>query len=349
MENIQKRRNFIKSIGVLSVSAFAGSVGFSACKTKPKIDKREAVFNLINGTKTPNYTPTGFFVHFGDGYKTGDAAVNKHLEYFNAINMDFVKIQYEAEFPKLSTIKKPEDWAKMPLYTKEFYEKQLYVVKELVNKGKKMAPVIATLYSPFMSAGHTATGELLTEHLKQDPENVKKGMDIIAESTMIYVKECIKLGVDGFLASTQGGEGFRFQDPAIFKNYVKPYDLIAMNEINSACACNILHICDYVGDYNDLSPFQDYPGHIVNCDMMVSDKKMTPKEIHGMFKRPVFGGMEKRGPISKENENDLKASVREVLEKAPEQFILGAECALLGEIDWKQVRLAVDIAHGEVS
>jgi uroporphyrinogen decarboxylase len=342
MENLQNRRHFLRTLGLVASTTLLNS---SNLFSKPKINKREAVFNLIKGEINKNYTPVGFFVHFGDGYKVGDAAVNRHLEYFRAIDMDFVKIQYESEFPKLTSIKKPEDWAKMPLYGKDFYEKQLYIVKQLVKKGKKLAPVIATLYSPFMCAGHTVGSDLLTEHMKHDPESVKKGMEIIAESNMIYAKECIKLGVDGFLASTQGGEAFRFQDPTIFKNYVKPYDLRLMNEINEACSCNILHICDYVGDYNDLSPFYDYPGHIVNCDFLVGDKVMAPKEIAHLFNRPVFGGMEKRGPISKENPEDLKMAVKSVLENAPDRFILGAECALLGKIDWKQVRLAVDIAH----
>ena len=251
----QNRRKFLWSMGALSLTAISGSWAFSSSKKAgKKVNKRDVIYSLIEGKVNEDYIPSAFFVHFGEGFKTGDAAVNRHLEYFNSIDMDFVKIQYEAEFPLLKSVKKPEDWAKMPFYKKDFYEKQLYVVKELVKKGKKQAPVIATLYSPFMSAGHSVTGDVLTEHLKMDPEKVKKGMDIITESTLIFANECIKLGVDGFLASTQGGEGFRFKDPSIFKEYVKPYDLTVMNRINEACSCNVLHICDYVGDYDDLSP-----------------------------------------------------------------------------------------------
>jgi uroporphyrinogen decarboxylase len=197
-----------------------------------------------------------------------------------------------------------------------------------------------------MSAGHSATGEVLTDHLKADPEKVKKGMDIILESTLIFANECIKLGVDGFLSSTQGGEGFRFKDPSIFDTYVKPYDLVLMNRINEACECNVLHICDYVGDYDNLAPFTDYPGQIVNCSMKVANKMLQPSDIHAQFNRPVFGGLEKRGPISMDNPELLTEEVRRVLKQAPEQFILGAECALLGKIDWKQVRKVVDMAHG---
>jgi len=349
MDNyLQNRRRFLQSLGLISATALTSSWTLPRINSRLKVDKREAVFNLIQTGKNQGYTPSGFFVHFGEGFKTGDAAVQKHLEYFNAVDIDFVKIQYESEFPLLSSIQKPEDWSKMPFYKKDFFESQLYVVKELVKKGKKSAPVIATLYSPFMSAGHSVTSEVLTEHMKQDPERVKKGMEIITESTLIFARECIKLGVDGFLASTQGGEGFRFQDPAIFKNYVKPFDLAVMNEINDACSCNVLHICDYVGDYNDLSPFVDYPGHIVNCSMKVGNEMLHPQDIYDQFKRPVFGGLEKRGAISTASASNLKSEVTDVFKNSPEGFVLGAECALLGDIDWKQIRLAVDLAHNQV-
>ena len=196
-----------------------------------------------------------------------------------------------------------------------------------------------------MSAGHSVGGDLLTEHLKTDPEKVKKGMEIITESTLIFANECIKLGVDGFLASTQGGEGFRFQDPRIFTNYVKPYDLAVMNRINEACDCNVLHICDYVADYEDYTPFVDYPGHIVNCSMKLGNSLLQPSEVSQQFKRPVFGGLEKRGPISKDSQSSLVHTVNSVLNQAPEEFILGAECQLLGDINWNLVRDGVDPAN----
>ena len=146
------------------------------------IDKRAAVLGLISGEDIGDYVPTGFFVHFGKGYQWSDAAVDRHLEYFKAIDMDFIKIQYEALFPSIDTIKKAEDWAQMPLYKKDYYKEQLYVVEQLVKKAKKLAPVIATYYSPFMCAGHSVTSELVTDHMKQDPESVKKGLEIITES-----------------------------------------------------------------------------------------------------------------------------------------------------------------------
>jgi uroporphyrinogen decarboxylase len=128
-------------------------------------------------------------------------------------------------------IEKPEDWCKMLLYGRDFCDNQLYIAKSLIKAGKKEALVIMTLYSPFMCARSTVGGEeRITAHIKEAPDKVKKGMEIITESLMTFVKGCIELGIDGFYASTQGGESHRFLDPVYFNTCIKPYDLLLMEE-----------------------------------------------------------------------------------------------------------------------
>jgi uroporphyrinogen decarboxylase len=291
------------------------------------------------------YVPAAFFIHFDKTCHFGQAAVEKHLEYFRYTNMDFVKIQYEQKFPLIADIKRAEDWKKMPLYKLDFYEPELEAVKGLVKAAKRDALVLVTLYSPFMCAGHTTSLPQLTVHLHENPEQVRKGLQIITESLMLFVKECISMGVDGFYTSTQGAETGRFKDPGLFKKYIKPFDLVLMDEANRSSIFNILHVCDYHGSYSDLSPFLDYPGHIVNCNPQLTSGELTWKEISQMFRRPCMGGMDRHGAITSWSKERIhKAAVR-VLNEAPYPFILGADCTLPGDINWENIKTAVGAAH----
>ena len=190
--------------------------------------KRDAVLSLLSPNSQPPYVPAGFFLHFDPSCHRGSAAIDKHLEYFRYTDMDFVKIQYEAKFPFRPELRRPEDWANMPLLGIDFYRDQLEVIAGLVNAAKRDALVIVTLYSPFMCAAHTTrdperTGsELVVDHIREDPEKVTKGMAIITESLMLFVRECVRLGVDGFYASTQGGEADRIHDEALFNQCIRP-------------------------------------------------------------------------------------------------------------------------------
>jgi uroporphyrinogen decarboxylase len=309
------------------------------------VNKRDEMLSLLDEKRALPYVPAAFFLHFGAQFHMGRAAVEKHMEYFHYTGMDFVKIQYEKSFPRLPDITKPEAWSKMPLYGRDFYDEQLQVVGDLVQAAKKEALVIVTLYSPFMCAGHTTSQATLTDHLNRDPEAVRRGLEVISDSLMIFVRACIELGVDGFYHSTQGGEAGQFQRKDTFERYIKPYDLRLMEEINQRCPFNILHICDYVMPYDDFSPFLDYPGQIVNSPLDLGDKTLTPSEAAQMFKRPFMGGLERKGELVTGKPEQIAELVEDVLSDAPDRFILGADCTVPSDTPWDNLKLAISTAH----
>ncbi len=309
------------------------------------MNKRDVVLSLLDASSQLPYSPAGFFLHFPPEFHQGQAAVDKHLEFFRHTGMDFVKIQYERVFPHIPDIRRPDDWAKMPSYPLDFFEGQLKAVEGLVKAVKHEAVIVQTLYSPFMCAGHTASDALLTEHLNQEPDKVCKGLEIITESLQLFVRACIKLGVDGFYTSTQGGEAGRFHDPNVFDQYIKPYDLVLMDEINRDCPFNILHVCDYQRDYDNFSRFLDYPGDIVNCPLKVGDKTLTPKEAAQLFKRPYMGGLERKGVIASGIPEQIRQAADSVLREAPDHFVLGADCTVPSDTPWDNLKAAIDAAH----
>jgi uroporphyrinogen decarboxylase len=309
------------------------------------MNKRDAVLSLLDKDHTSDYIPAAFFLHFDPAFHFGQGAVEKHLEFFQYTGMDFLKIQYELVFPHIPEIQRPDDWQKMPFYDLDFYEKQLKVVEGLVEGTKKDALVLLTLYSPFMCAEHTTSNQILTNNIKENPAKVKHGMEVITDSLMLFVKECIRLGVDGFYHSTQGGEHGRFDDPALFNQCIRPYDLALMEEINRLCIFNILHVCDYRLPYSDLTPFLDYPGHVVNTNLELVDAKISPQDVEKMFGRPVMGGLDRLDVIAHGTEAEVKDAVVQVLRGAPKRFILGADCTVPSDTNWDNLRTAVSLAH----
>lgn len=305
------------------------------------MNKRDTMLSLIHEEALPEYIPAAFFLHFDSAYHQGQAAIEKHLEFFRATAMDFVKIQYEQPFPASTPIHKPEDWAHAPRCSQDFFEAPIRVVEGLVKAAGSDALVIMTLYSPFMWAAHLAD---ITSHLRENPEAAKKGLEIMAENVLTFVRGCKGVGVDGFYASSQGGEAFRFQDPDIFQKYIKPIDLAVWDELSS-CSFNILHVCDYEGGYDDLTPFLDYPGHVVNSSLMVGDQMLSPKDASHLFGRPFMGGMERKGVLATGSSEGIRQAVTDVLAQAPEQFILAADCTVPSDTPWENLRTAVETAH----
>lgn len=308
-------------------------------------NRREAVLSLLDASKPPEYVPAAFFLHFDPQYQRGQAAVEKHMEFFRHTGMDFVKIQFELPFPRHPEIRRPEDWDKLPVYGKEFYEPQLAVVEGLVRAAKREALVVLTLYSPFMLAGQAVGAETVEAHIRENPEAARRGIGRIAESLLIFVRECIRLGVDGFYHSTQGGEASRLGGTGLFEQCVKPFDLLVMDEINRSCIFNILHICDYHAAYADLTPFLDYPGHVVNCSLHVGERALTPQVVSDLFGRPFMGGLERKGILATGTPEEASDAALAALRQKSARFILGADCTVPGGTSWDNLRAAVETAH----
>jgi uroporphyrinogen decarboxylase len=307
------------------------------------MNKRDLVLSLLEAP--PPRIPAAFFLHFGPGYEVGRAAIDRHLEYFRYTDIDFVKVQYEQSFPALPRIRGPADWASMPLYGESFFEPSLAVVRGLVEAAGSEALIIVTLYSPFMCAAQAVGAERMLRHIAEDPEAVARGMEIVAESLLNFVRGCVRLGVDGFYTSTQGGEATRLADTRLFDLAVRPFDLLLMREAAARCPFNILHICDFAGPYDELARFADYPGQVVNAPSMLGDRHFPMSAAAALFQRPVMGGMDRQGALARGDDEAIRAEALSTLAAAPERFMLGADCTIPGLPTWDGLRRAVRTAH----
>ena len=346
MSNKVTRRDFVGALGLAAVagSARAAQQGAAKAASKP-VGKREAMLSLRKGGPGPGYVPAAFFLHFDEASRLGPGAVKKHLEYFRFTGMDFVKVQYERTFPPLSQIQSAADWKAMPRYGLDFYRPQLEVVDALVKAAGREALVLVTLYSPFMCAGQSASRALLAKHIDENAEAVRPALETVTDSLLGFVRECRNLGVDGFYASTQGGEAGTFRDPSLFAKYVTPCDLRLMREVDSSFAFNILHVCDYEAPYTDLTPFAAYPGHVVSCSPRLTTGERSLRELAQLFGRPIMGGLDRKGVIATGTSAEIRLAAEAVLKTAPERFVLGADCTVPGEGRWEGIRTAIATAH----
>jgi len=341
-ENVT-RREFVAALGLSAAAAAARAEAPKAVAPARPASKREAMLSLKTGG--PGYVPAAFFLHFGESAKLGKAAIDKHLEYYRFTGMDFVKVQYERTFPPLPQIRTPSDWKAIPRYGLDFYRPQLEVVDALVKATKGEALVLVTLYSAFMCAGHSTSRALLAKHMDENADAVRPALDTITDSLLDFVRECRNLGVDGFYASTQGGEAGTFRDPSLFAKHVEPCDLRIMRMIDASFAFNVLHVCDYEAPYADLSPFATYPGHVVSCSPRLAAGEKSLRDLATLFGRPIMGGMDRKGVIATGTVDQVRREAERVLKSAPERFVLGADCTIPGEGRWEAIRAAIETAH----
>ena len=94
-----------------------------------------------------------------------------------------------------------------------------------------------------------------------------------------------------------------------------------------------------------MTPFLNYPGHVINASLKIGAQAKTVQDISEMFERPFMGGMDRHGIISTGNPEEIRNAVNLACQTVTEDFILGADCTLPGDINWENIKMAIDTAH----
>ena len=113
------------------------------------MNKRERVVAAIRGERV-DCVPSGFSIHFPEGCKEGQAAVNAHLRFFQETDTDIIKIMNENLVPYMGEIEKPEDFRKYRILGPEeaFITDQVRLTREILSGADPEAFSLGTLIKP---------------------------------------------------------------------------------------------------------------------------------------------------------------------------------------------------------
>ena len=306
------------------------------------MNKIERVRAALNG-RQPDRVPASFWYHFPPkGKVRGKESVKAHLDFYKNSGIDFIKIMNEHPYRVGFEIMNPADWRKIkpaPLES-DFFQEQLDEIKMITDELGGECLTSTTVFNPFSSGNH-ASGKLVTEHLKADPESVNIGLGVIAESLAEFSIACIDAGADGIYFAAQGGEADRFVEDIFLEN-IKPHDLTVLNAIKDKGELNITHIC---GDNIRLHLYSNYPGDVINW--AATAKNNIPLTAgKKLFNRTILGGMDNNGIIVNGPVEDIHQRVFDIIDEfGTENLIIGADCTLPSDINVAHIQAVIEAAE----
>ena len=314
-----------------------------SCGPRIPDNKKGIMDAFVAGTLDPSYAPAAFFIHFSNDQKVGDAAVQAHLNYFRESKMDILKVQFEQGVPRVREMKEEE----IEFIPEDFYRPTLEIIAKLQEAEGKDTYVLPTIYNTCQVARQALGERRMKEAAVEHPELLKALFDSYCNALLWLVKECKKIGIQGFYMCTQGGEMTFYDIPDFFDIYVKPYDLAVMGECNKGTKMNILHICNWEGPYDDLTRFIDYPSQIVNTPTNLNGKPFSLSDAIALFGRPVLGGFDRLGEMTKISTEEVAAEVHDILKANPGRVMIGADCTV-GSVLLENIFAANAAAHREI-
>ncbi len=315
------------------------------------MDRRELLHSVVRGERSERI-PTGFWHHFAPCDRYGEAAVRAHLEYARALEPDMLKIMNEHLYIIPEKIERAEDWAKISSLPFEIgpYPGYIEEFKAVKRELPKDLPLFATVHGVLVSAYHATDvpgffadlDNRVSCHLRENPEAVSKGLEVIASSLCTLVHELKKIGCDGVYYCALGDEEERFSDE-LFNNYVKPYDRMVLSAIREEGMLSALHICKA----NIVLPrYADVDVDIINW--AVHDSHYTLSDGRRILPgRTLLGGFDDRsGVLVDGTREDMEKMAESIVEEAGrERLIVGADCTLPDNVDLWRVKAVQDIVH----
>jgi len=220
-------------------------------------------------------------------------------------------------------IQSPGDWEKLILIKPEakFLSQQLECLRILRKEIDHDTPVIQTIFSPLSQAKNLAGGEVLLSHIRSFPELVQIGLDIIGQSTMLFVKSVIEIGIDGIFYAVQHAQAeLLTQDEYV--NFGKTQDVQILQQVRSLW-CNILHLHG-TKVYFDL--VKDLPVQIINWHDRDTDPSL--EEAFQKYQGILCGGI-KRETLSLGTPDEIGREITDAIRQVGgRRLLLGTGCVI---------------------
>lgn len=316
------------------------------------MDRIQRVRRAIAGLEVDRI-PTGFWTHFPSEAATGRAMATAHLDFYRRSGVDFLKVMNDNPYRLvgIDRIERPSDWRRLRPEARGSQGRLAYLdgVRAILDAVGHETPVVVTVFNPFATANDNRSGALdfsdlsfegITTHLREDPESTSAGLHVIAESLASLAVDCIEAGATGIFFSANGAGRGRFSAEE-FERHIGSTDRMVLDAARAAGATfNLLHVC---GADQRLEAYVGYPVDVVNWAPQMGNLSLV--EGRALLGKTVLGGLDQSGALSSGSRAGIEAEVHAAIAVAGmRSFMLGAGCAVTGEVDPEVFAWARDAA-----
>lgn len=303
---------------------------------------RERVLAAIRGAAVDR-PPVALWRHFPQQDQKAETLAQAHVEFQRRWQWDLLKITPAASYygddwglhagykPNPAgvrhvterPIKKAPDWPHLRNLdvTGGVYGRELHALR-LIREALPDVLILSTVFSPLTIARTLAGEQALIRYLRENPEDLHAGLEVITEVTARFAGETLAAGADGVFFATQCATT-GYMPVEEYEEFGRPYDLRVLDAAASANV-RMLHIHGTDIMFDQLT---DYPVDIVNWH----DRKTSPRlaEARNRFSGCLAGGIDEWETLTKRSLDEITAEVRDaVAQTSGTRHVVTAGCVI---------------------
>jgi uroporphyrinogen decarboxylase len=184
-------------------------------------------------------------------------------------------------------IDQPKDWRPAASPVRGWLGAHLKCLASLRERCAEDLPYLQTVFSPLSQAKHLAGEARLLEHLRREPENVLRALEVITQTTVAYVEAARAYGISGIFYAAQLAS-YQRMDRQGYSRFGEPFDRRVL-EAASGLWLNVLHMH---GESIMFDLATTYPVQVINWH----DRETSPSlaEARRMTQVALCGGLRRQ-------------------------------------------------------
>jgi uroporphyrinogen decarboxylase len=250
--------------------------------------------------------PVALWRHFPVDDQAAESLAEAHLSFQTLYDFDLVKVSPASSYSVRDwgaedkwegnpegtrtytrrVIREPGDWERLDVLepTAPALACQLDCLRLIRRQLDEGTPVLQTVFNPLSQAKHLAGDKTLMEHLRTAPEAVRKGLEIITETTRAFIQAAAAVGIDGIFYAIQHAQAQVLPREQFVRLSREP-DLLLLRSARNLW-CNLVHLH---GEGTYFDAVADYPAQIINWHDRDSGPSLT--EAGKVWRNALCGGL----------------------------------------------------------
>jgi uroporphyrinogen decarboxylase len=234
--------------------------------------------------------PFSVWYHFGLQHAAAERTAQTHVEFFEAYNLDWLKVMNDYSYPMprgIETITDPRDLKRMIAFDVRQgpLGEQLETVRLIGQALRGKALVVDTVFNAWNTLKRNVLKEAMGPLMEEHPAELEAALSVVNDNLIRYAISSLHGGASGIFYSVPATPDSLTAEQ--YERFMRPFDVAFLEAIRPFGEFHILHAH---GKGLFLDRLQDYPVHAISW----ADRESGPplSAMRRMTPRALMGGID---------------------------------------------------------
>ena len=225
--------------------------------------KIERVRAALSGAEVDR-PPFSVWYHFGLQHATAERTAETHLEFFEAYDLDWLKVMNDYSYPmprSIESLTDPRDLKRIIAFDvrQGSFGEQLEVIRLIGQSLRGKALVVDTVFNAWNTLKRNVLKEAMGPCMQEYPEELEAALAVVNDNLVRYAIASLHGGASGIFYSVPATPESLTAEQ--YERFMRPFDLAFLEAIRPFGEFHTLHAH---GKELYLDRLQDYPVHAIS-------------------------------------------------------------------------------------